>query len=171
MHDHFALFANYNAWANRWIFDAAAGLSDEDYRRDCGVFFKSMHGTLNHILVADQIWMRRFTGQGEALTRLDAIVHTSLVDLRQARDAMDERIRNWIAGLDEEQLAGTFVYTPITEPEASITEALAPALAHFFNHQTHHRGHAHGILTQLTGEAPSLDLIYYLREIRLGLQR
>ena len=72
---HFSQFAAYNAWANRRLYDAAARLSDADYRADRGAFFKSMHGTLNHLLVADRVWMSRFTGQGEAPKRLDAILH------------------------------------------------------------------------------------------------
>jgi len=68
MKDHFSSFARYNAWANRRLYDAAAQLSDADYRADRGAFFKSMHGTLNHLLTADWVWMHRFTGQGPSPT-------------------------------------------------------------------------------------------------------
>jgi uncharacterized damage-inducible protein DinB len=68
----FAMMAAYNAWANRRLYDAAAALPDADYRADRGAFFKSVHGTLNHLLVADRIWMRRFTEEGEHPNRLDA---------------------------------------------------------------------------------------------------
>jgi DinB family len=68
---HFVMLAGYNAWANRRLYDAAETLSNADYRADRGVFFKSMHGTLNHLLVTDRIWMRRFTGTGDAPDRLD----------------------------------------------------------------------------------------------------
>ena len=74
--------ARYNAWANRRLYDAAAELSDEDYRADRGAFFKSMHGTLNHLLTADRVWMHRFTGQGPSPERLDMIQHEQLADLR-----------------------------------------------------------------------------------------
>jgi uncharacterized damage-inducible protein DinB len=82
MKSHFALLAAYNAWCNERIYAAAAQLSDADYRADRGAFFKSVHGTLNHILVADRVWLKRFTGQGEAPTRLDAILYDDPADLR-----------------------------------------------------------------------------------------
>ena len=66
MKPYFDLLAAYNAWANERIYEAASRLSDDEYRADRGVFFKSLHGTLNHLLVADRIWLRRFTGTGEA---------------------------------------------------------------------------------------------------------
>jgi len=61
----YRMFAGYNAWCNERLFDASARVSDADYRANRGVFFKSLHGTLNHLLVGDRIWMRRFTGDGE----------------------------------------------------------------------------------------------------------
>ena len=79
------MLAGYNAWANERVYDAAEGLSDADYRADRGAFFKSVHGTLNHLLVADRIWMRRFTGEGDAPNRLDAILFERLDELRAAR--------------------------------------------------------------------------------------
>lgn len=162
--EHMRMCAAYNAWANERLYEAACALSDADYRRDAGVFFGSMHGTLNHILVADRIWQHRFTGEGDAPTKLDAILYETSGDLRAARAAEDGQIVNWIDGLDEVALSGTFTYTPITAPTRSVTQPLAPALAHMFNHQTHHRGQAHAILTRLTGDAPSLDMIYFQRE-------
>ncbi len=66
MKSHWQMFAAYNAWANRRLYDHAARLSDEDYRADRGAFFKSVHGTLNHLVVTDRIWMARFYGLGRA---------------------------------------------------------------------------------------------------------
>ena len=66
MKAHFAAFARYNQWANRRLYDAAAKLSDAEYRADRGAFFKSMHGTLNHLLTTDWVWMHRFTEIGRA---------------------------------------------------------------------------------------------------------
>ncbi len=82
MHSPFPMLAAYNAWANRRLYDAAAALPDADYRADRGAFFKSVHGTLNHLLVADRIWMRRFTGEGEHPNRLDAILFEDVSELR-----------------------------------------------------------------------------------------
>jgi uncharacterized damage-inducible protein DinB len=167
MKTHYVQFAGYNAWANRRLYDAAAGLSDAEYRADRGAYFKSMHGTLNHLLATDYIWMKRFTGSGEAPDRLDAIVHDTFEGLRAARESEDRRIVQWIGGLTEEKLAGTIRYRRVSSPEA-FEQELMPALDHWFNHQTHHRGHAHMILTSLGKAAPELDLLYYQREVAAG---
>jgi len=162
MKQHFAMMAAYNQWANSILYDAAAALAPEDYTRDTGAYFRSMMGTLNHILVADRIWMSRFTGKGAAPASLDAILHAELPALRRARETEDKRIVAWIAGLDDEQLQGRFTYMTVVNPR-TISQRLAPALTHFFNHQTHHRGQAHMILSVLGQEPPSLDLIYFHR--------
>jgi uncharacterized damage-inducible protein DinB len=165
----YAMFAAYNAWANERLYDAAAKLSDADYRADRGAFFKSMHGTLNHLLVGDRIWMRRFTGSGEHPDRLDAILYEQFAPLRAAWRAEDARITNWIGNLTDADLAGTLRYRTISNPR-DIEQSLAPALDHFFNHQTHHRGQAHCLLSAITGNdaTPSLDLIVFQRATGMG---
>ena len=170
MLQHFAMFASYNQWANRRLYAKAAALSDADYRAGRGAFFGSVHATLNHLVLADRIWMQRFTGQGPTYPQLDTILYDDLTALRQAREAEDERIISWVEGLDTDRLAGEFTYRTIVQPR-DITQALAPALAHFFNHQTHHRGQAHGLLTAIGGRdaAVSLDLIQFQRETGIGL--
>ncbi len=162
MKHHFQMLAAYNGWANRRLYDAAAELSDADFTRDVGAFFKSMMGTLNHILVGDRIWMKRFTAEGEAPKSLDAVIHPNLGPLRIAREAEDNRIEDWIDGLDGQAFAGRFTYITVTDMR-TVSQRLAPALAHFFNHQTHHRGQAHTVLSLLGKEPPSLDMIYFQR--------
>ena len=169
MKSHFVLLARYNAWANARIYEAAAALSDADYRANRGAFFKSVHGTLNHLLVGDRIWMRRFTGAGDAPNRLDAILFEDFADLRAARDREDGRIVAYVDSVGEEALQGLIRYRTITNP-TDVEQPLAPALLHFFNHQTHHRGQVHALLTGLTGAAPSLDLLLYQRETGTGLR-
>jgi uncharacterized damage-inducible protein DinB len=164
----FTMFAAYNRWANRRLYAAVAELPEADYRADRGVFFRSLEGTLNHLLVTERIWMRRFSGEGPTYGRLDLILHDRLDDLRAAREAEDERIRGWIEGRGEADLAATFTYTPITDPRP-VTQPLAPALFHMFNHQTHHRGQAHAVLTGLGRDAPALDLVTFQRETGIGL--
>lgn len=159
---HFQMFASYNRWANATLYDAAARLDEAAFKRDTGAFFKSMCGTLNHIIVADRIWLHRFTGGGPNHTRLDEVPYPVFADLRSAREREDARIVSFADGLDGEKLKGTFTYTPISDPR-EITQPLAPPLAHFFNHQTHHRGQAHTILSLLGENPPALDLVYYLR--------
>ncbi len=168
MQPHFAMMAGYNAWSNERLYDVAAQLSDADYHADRGAFFKSVHGTLNHLLVADRIWMKRFTGEGEAPNRLDAILFERFEDLRTARRTEDERIVAYIDSLTDEVLAQCFSYQTITNP-TTIKQPLAPALLHLFNHQTHHRGQAHTLLTGLGREAPALDLLLFQRTSGMGM--
>lgn len=162
MKQTFQMFAAYNAWANSVIYDAAAKLPDEDYRLDRGAAFKSLHGTLNHILVADRIWLKRFTGDGDAPSKLDVILYDDLSLLRVAREAEDARIMRWINDLTDEDLEGRFTYTAIVDLR-TISQRQSPALSHFFNHQTHHRGQASTILTGFGEPAPTMDLIYFQR--------
>jgi len=163
MKAHFRMMAAYNAWANRRLYAAAGALSEADYRADLGAFFKSVHGTLNHMMVADLMWLARFRGQPNPALRLDQILHEDRAALVAARRALDAEIAAHVESLTEADIAATFSYSMVTRPE-TVTEPVAPALTHFFNHQTHHRGQVHALLTRLTGEAPPLDLIYYLRE-------
>lgn len=159
---HVQLLARYNAWANARLYDAVAARPAADFDRDLGAFFGSLKGTLNHLLVADLIWLQRLTGEGEAPDRLDTILFDDLAELRRAREEEDARILAYATGLTAADLAGTLSYRNVKgEP---FTQPLAQVLAHFFNHQTHHRGQAHHMLSQLGGDPPSLDLLNYLRE-------
>ncbi|WP_421852023.1 DinB family protein [Oricola sp.] len=160
--DHYRMFAAYNRWANGQLYDVVAGLNEEEWNRDVGAFFKSICGTLNHLLVGDRIWMHRFTGTGETSAGLNDVPFPQFADLRAAREAMDARIVDWIETLDVAALSGEFSYTPITNPQP-MKHRLAPAVAHLFNHQTHHRGQAHSVLSLLGHAPPPLDLIYFLR--------
>ncbi|MEI8700123.1 MAG: damage-inducible protein DinB [Mesorhizobium sp.] len=162
MRQHFMMFAAYNQWANSRIYDAAADLDEEEFHRNVGAFFGSMMGTLNHILTADRIWMRRFTGEGDAPARLDTILHRALPGLRLAREAEDKRIIDWVGALSDKALSGRFSYMTVSDMR-TVSQRLAPALDHFFNHQTHHRGQAHTILTVLGRPSVSLDLTLFQR--------
>lgn len=162
MKQNFRMFAAYNAWANARLHAAAEELTPEEFGRDTGAYFKSLCGTLNHVLVADRIWMKRFTGDGQAPASLDAILHADLAALSKARETEDRRIADWVGSLGEKALAGRFTYMTATDMR-TVSQRLAPALAHLFNHQTHHRGQAHTILTMLGKPSLALDLIYFQR--------
>lgn len=169
---HFDGFAGYSAWANARLYDAAALLSPADYRRDGGAFFKSVHGTLNHLLVTDRVWFSRCAGmaaiQGPLPARLDAILHENLAELRAAREREDAAITAYVRGLDESAYSGMISYRRVSTPEAQ-TQPLAQALAHWFNHQTHHRGQAHALVTRWSnGPGPELDLLFYQRLVAAG---
>jgi uncharacterized damage-inducible protein DinB len=155
---HFQLFAAYNLWANARLFEAALALSDADYRRDVGAFFRSMHGTLNHLLLTDRIWLKRLTSEGDHPNRLDAIIHEERRALAMSRADEDDRIIQYVASLDDAALDAMQTY--VNTSGKTFKDRTRDILAHLFNHQTHHRGQAHTILSICTGrEPPSLDLI------------
>jgi uncharacterized damage-inducible protein DinB len=162
MKDHFAMFAAYNRWANGVVYAAAQPLSVEELNSNRGAFFGSLIGTLNHLVCADRIWMRRFTGEGDAPSALNVILYPELAALKAARDAEDERIGKWIDSLDESRLGENFTYVPVTTPQP-VTQKLGSALSHFFNHQTHHRGQCHMILTSLGKPSVTLDMVSFHR--------
>ena len=169
MKSRYSVFAGYNVWCNERLYAAAAKLSDADYRADRGAFFRSVHGTLNHLLVGDRIWMHRFTGKGELPKSLDAILFEDFSALRDERRAEDARISRYVDSLGDEDFGRVIRYRTFSRP-ADIEQVLAPALDHFFNHQTHHRGQAHALLSPVIGNdaTPSFDLIIYQRETGQG---
>jgi uncharacterized damage-inducible protein DinB len=167
MKDHFEMFAAYNRWANETVYAAAGALTPDEYLSDRGAFFGSMMGTLNHLLCADRIWMRRFTGAGNAPGALNTILFAEFPALEAARRAEDARIADWVASVPEETFGRNFTYTPITNPQP-VTQRLSSALSHFFNHQTHHRGQCHMILTSLGKPSLSLDLVLFQRRYEDG---
>lgn len=162
MKQHFMMMAAYNRWANARVYDAAEDLTEKEWQKDVGAFFGSMMGTLNHLVVTDRIWMKRFTGLGEAPNALNAIVDRTLAGLRAERVKEDARIMEWVDALLPEELEGRFTYVTATDVR-TVSQRIAPALAHLFNHQTHHRGQAHAIFTALGKPSISLDLIYFQR--------
>ncbi|HET9716638.1 MAG TPA: DinB family protein [Pseudolabrys sp.] len=172
MLSRYRMFSGYNSWCNERLYGIAAQIADQDYRADRGAFFGSLHGTLNHLLVGDRIWMQRFTGTGDVPASLDAILYDDFVELAEARRAEDKRISQYIASLSNADLTKTIRYRTMVNPQ-EIEQELAPALDHFFNHQTHHRGQAHALVSGILGNArtPSFDLIIYQRETGEGRLR
>lgn len=158
---HYRMFAAYNRWANTQVYAAAAELSDADFRSNRGAFFGSLHRTLNHLLVADRIWMRRFTGEGDAPSNLATILYRAFPGLRVAREAEDRRIVDWVGGMTDRAFTGRFSY--MTTDMRTVSQRLAPALSHLFNHQAHHRGQAHMCLTVLGRPSVPLDLMLFQR--------
>jgi uncharacterized damage-inducible protein DinB len=158
----FRELGGYNKWANARLYEKALGLPDELYRRNVGVFFGSLHGTLNHLVLTDRLWLTRLTGEGRQPTRLDEILYDDVAHLAQARASEDERIIELIDGYDESALSRVHAYTTTSgKPQE---QPLGDILLHFFNHQTHHRGHAHACLSIVTGrEPPTLDLLAFQR--------
>lgn len=163
MKSHFVMMAEYNAWANERLYEMARRLSDEQYRQDVGAYFKSLHGTLNHIMTADLIWMRRLTGDGDHPNKLNAIVFDDLMSLSAARQREDQRIIDFVETLSDAELEETLDYRMLNG--MSEKQRRREVLAHLFNHQTHHRGQAHAVLTMLGMPEPDpLDLLIMQRE-------
>ena len=165
----YRMFAAYNAWANARVYDACAALAEADYKADRGAFFGSLHGTLSHVLVADRIWMRRFTGEGEIYDRLDVAPADDLVGLRALRQGEDARIAAFVEAIEPATLEAPFAYSNMAG--VGLEQPLSTALDHVFNHQTHHRGQAHCLLSLAGTEPPALDLVYFQREAGITRER
>jgi uncharacterized damage-inducible protein DinB len=167
--DQLRLLANYNAWMNQRIYDAAARLSPEAFLADRGAFFGSLCGTLNHHVVSDTIWLKRFAthpAQHAALdalrteaqpATLSAVLHTDLAVLRAHRESLDATISAWLGELSEADLDHPLAYRNTKGVPAC--RRLGALLQHFFNHQTHHRGQATTLLTQAGEDVGLTDLL------------
>ena len=156
-----AQYALYNRLANEKLYEACARLSDEERRRDLGAFFTSVHGTLNHLLLGDRIWMTRFEGGSHPSTDLGAILFEEFAALALARAEMDRRIEAFFASPPTGFLEGSLRY--VNNAGLRSEDPVSVILPHFFNHQTHHRAQAHTLLSQLGHDPPVLDLHRVLR--------
>jgi uncharacterized damage-inducible protein DinB len=161
MKTHFVQLAEYNAWANARLYKAAAKLGSAAQHRDVGAYFTSLHGTLNHILVADQLWLARLQQKAPPHTTLDAIPHDDFGALHQARTTQDSETKAFIETLSDAEITSDFDYRDMGNTPRRLTRR--EILTHMFNHATHHRGQAHQSLCQLgITEPPALDLPYFL---------
>lgn len=158
---YFRTLARYNAWANTRLYDACARLSDAERRADRKAFFGSIHGTLNHLLAGDRIWMGRIQHREHGITHLDVILYDDFEMLRQARAAEDAAMIAYMDGLAPDDMLTILEYQSFTAGKGKTPLPLI--MGHMFNHQTHHRGQVHAMLTQTAVPAPSLDLLLYLR--------
>ena len=153
---HFRMLGSYNRLANERLYEACSGLSHDVRTKDCGAFFGSIHGTLNHILVGDRIWMIRFEGGEAPSTDLDAILYEDFDALREARLVEDARIEAYTGSLTAESLEGRIAY--VNNEGRAFGDPLAVLLAHLFNHQTHHRGQVTAMLAKTEVDYPVLDM-------------
>src|ERR1700692_2369416 len=160
--EQFRQLAAYNRWPSPRLYAAALDLSNQAYRLHIGVFFGSLHGTLNHLLLTDRLWLKRLTGEGDNPNPLDAILYEDRAELTGARVAEDNRLVAVIDKYDDAALTNLHSYkTTSGMPQSQV---LGDILLHLFNHQTHHRGQAHACLSILTGgDPPSLDLLVFQR--------
>ena len=162
-HGHFKGQARYHVWATQRLLEAVTQVSDGDYRRDVGLFFKSIHGTLNHLLVAEHLlWYARFAKGASPVLALDAETEPQRERLAQA---LNGAAANWsplIAAWPPERFDGHLDY----QTSKGVPQSLpfGATLAHVFNHATHHRGQITAALTALGHAAPELDWVYHLQQ-------
>lgn len=164
-----ALMADYNRWMNQRMYEAAGRLAEDEVTKDRGAFFGSILGTLNHIAVADTIWLHRFAQHPDASalrtrlarfplpTSLRQEIAGSLAALRNCRGELDEIIIQWSRALTPGGLEGPLVYRNMAGQ--AFSRKLGYLVLHFFNHQTHHRGQASTLLFQAGLDVGVTDLL------------
>ena len=162
MKAYFMTLARYNVWATGKLYEYVDALPEDQYRRDAGLFFKSVHGTLNHLLVAEHmIWFPRFAEGVSNRRALNEEVETDRARLREQLIARAQRWLPLIESLDPSRLAGTLDYNTTKGIPQSLP--FAPTLGHVFNHGTHHRGQISAAITAMGHPCPELDLVWMLQ--------
>ncbi len=151
--------ARYNAWMNDNLYAVCAEMPDETRKRDTGAPFRSISGVLNHLLLADRVWLGRFTSEPFHVTSLAQELFGDFEELRSERKVTDEKISNWAAALSEEALNSSFTFTGISSP-IERTQPLWMCVLHLFNHQTHHRGQLTALIEQAGYDCGVTDLMY-----------
>ena len=151
--------AAYNRWMNERLYALCAELPDEERKRDRGAFFRSIHGTLNHGLLGDRVWLGRFLSRPFAARSLDQELYADFAELRSERAQTDREIDAWVASLGPADFAGTLHYTSIVNP-APRSLPFWVAVTHFFNHQTHHRGQLTTLAMQAGVDPGVTDLVW-----------
>ena len=166
---NFELMADYNQWMNKSIYKAASGLSNSELSKNRGAFFDSIIGTLNHILVGDIIWLKRFSKHPSQLKALDSVrelqspqsLNVILCDdftsLLSARREMDSAIQEFTHELTEDLLSSSLSYCDTKGKP--FTKNFGHLIQHLFNHQTHHRGQVSTLLTQAGIDVDVTDLL------------
>lgn len=149
--------AHYNQWMNQQLYAHCADLADIDRKVDRGVFFKSIHGTLNHLLYGDRAWMGRFTQQPYYAPNVGQDLYDDFAELRQARENMDQQILDWAAYLTPQWLNQPYEYVSNLYQQTRILPNWL-LVTHMFNHQTHHRGQLTTLLSQLGIDPGVTDL-------------
>lgn len=154
------MMTRYNHWQNNSLIAAADGLDDPARRADRGAFFKSIHGTFSHLLWGDRMWMHRFTGSEKPAAGIkdSPLLFNDWQAFRQARKQTDHAILDWAGQLGVSGLAGDLVwFSGAVQREMRVNKA--QVIVHFFNHQTHHRGQIHAMLTAAGAKPDDTDLM------------
>lgn len=152
--------ARYNAWANKRLYAVAEQLSAEEINKDRRGFFKSILGTLNHILLADLIYRERLEKKPTTFSRLDAIIHDEINNLKLAQFQQDNWYLKFCNDMDPKELEGTLSFDTVETGEF-FSLPLRMCLTNLFQHQIHHRGQTHHMLSHAGLEPPPLDVVQF----------
>lgn len=155
----FATHARYNHWMNDKLYTICADMNDEERKRDLGAPFRSIHGTFNHLLLTDRLWLGRFQKQEFHITTLADELYSDFNELRLERNKTDDALDTWIATLNEADLAKPFTFHSRAR-NADNTIILASLIQHLFNHQTHHRGQVTAMIEALGYDCGVTDLLW-----------
>lgn len=155
----FIMQSRYNRCMNHNLYTVCETVPDEQRKRDMGAFFHSVHGTLNHLLLGDRLWMSRFTGAEFPVESLDQELYSDFKELRQARMDTDEAICAWIDAPEKIDLDRIIAFKAVVT-QRTHRFRLADALLHFFHHQTHHRGQVTTLLSQLGLDFGTTDMMW-----------
>ena len=159
---YFLTLARYDVWATRRLYEHVDKLTEDDYRRDAGLFFTSVHGTLNHLLVAEhRVWFPRLAEGTSNKVALNEEVETDRARLRERLVDAAGRWTPLIESLDPGRFAATLDYTTTNGVPQSLP--FAPTLGHVFNHATHHRGQITAAITAMGYRCPEIDLVWMLQ--------
>jgi uncharacterized damage-inducible protein DinB len=159
---HFRTLARYNLWATRKLYEHVDAMAEGDYRRDAGLPFKSVHGTLNHLLVGEHaLWFRRFAEGVSPRLRLDEEIEPDRARLRERLIECAARWEPLIASWSDARFEGVLAYT--STQGAVMSLPFAATLAHVFNHGTHHRGQITAAITAMGQACPEIDLVWMLQ--------
>ena len=158
---NFQLLANFNTWANTKIFSSCKKLDDTEYKKDRKAFFFSIHGTLNHLLVVDRAYISRIEGKNHDLKSLDQILYENLFQLEEARIKEDKRLVDLVNNLSKESINKEITYKGFETGNQTYTINLV--LITLFNHQTHHRGQIHNMLSQAGIKPPQIDIPDFIK--------
>lgn len=140
--------ARYNRWMNEKLYSCAAKLDDDMRRRNMGAFFKSIHGTFNHLLVGDRLWLSRFDGEPHGVISLDEELYHDFDELTLQRKHTDDRADRMVTALTPARISSTITFRRLSGNKDEVEIAMDLCLMQFFNHQTHHRGQVTALLMQ-----------------------
>ncbi|PKD38261.1 damage-inducible protein DinB [Methylomonas sp. Kb3] len=156
--ENLVLQARYSQWVNQRLYDACASLTDDERKRDRGVFFHSIHGTWNHLLLGDRVWLARLQDQPVQYQRLDLEIYGDFGELRAAQADCDQALLDWVQGMQADDLQRRIAFRSLSAGQDKNLEVVT-MLTTLLNHKTHHRGQITALLSQCGCDYGDIDFI------------